>query len=327
MQYHVDLDRTIQHSVGIEKLKKKTVLITGCTGTIGAFLTSTLLRYNETAHAGNLIYAAGRNEEKIEKLFGKREDLVPVHYEMREPLTFDKKSDIIIHAAGNAHPAAFNGDPVGTMIGNVESTYRLLEYGKEHGTERMVYVSSGEVYSDMDAMNVRGCYPISKKAAENLCASYMQQFGLQTIVTRHCHTFGPHISESDNRAHVQFLRKGLEKAPIVLKSAGTQKRSYLYVADAISGILTVLNSGNAGESYDIASAENQTTIAGMAEMIAKACGVSVIREDPDSDEKKDFSPIPEQILDGRKLAELGWHAGYSLEEGINQVVKTLNYHD
>ena len=58
--------------------------------------------------------------------------------------------DYVIHAAGNAHPLAFNSDPVGTIIGNIEGTYNLLEYTKAHGGKRFLFVSSGEVYGNGD---------------------------------------------------------------------------------------------------------------------------------------------------------------------------------
>lgn len=51
-----------------------------------------------------------------------------LQYDMNAPIGFNVHVDYIIHAAGNAHPAAFNGNPVGTTMGNIESTFRLLEY-------------------------------------------------------------------------------------------------------------------------------------------------------------------------------------------------------
>lgn len=111
-------------------------------------------------------------------------------YDMTGPIEFDVPVDYIIHAAGNAHPAAFNGNPVGTIIGNVESAFGLLEYLRKHHGKRLLYVSSGEVYGQgdisldafeeeyvgyVDILSLRSCYPLSKRTTENLCGSYWKQ--------------------------------------------------------------------------------------------------------------------------------------------------------
>jgi nucleoside-diphosphate-sugar epimerase len=79
-------------------------------------------------------------------------------------------------------------------------------------------------------------------------------------------------TDSDSRATAQFFRNALHGENIVLKSAGKQLRSYCYVADCASAVLTVLTSGTSGEAYNIANPENKITIAGLAETIAKAAG-------------------------------------------------------
>ncbi|RHQ38644.1 NAD-dependent epimerase/dehydratase family protein [Ruminococcus sp. AF25-23LB] len=53
------------------------------------------------------------------------------------------------------------------------------------------------------------CYPTSKRAAENLCASYSKQYGMETVVVRPCHTYGPSITPTDNRANVQFISRNV----------------------------------------------------------------------------------------------------------------------
>jgi UDP-glucuronate decarboxylase len=110
-----------------------------------------------------------------------------LQYDMNAPIGFNVHVDYIIHAAGNAHPAAFNGNPVGTTMGNIESTFRLLEYLRLHEGKRLLYVSSGEVYGQgdvsldsfdelysgyLDVLSPRSCYPLSKRMTENLCSSY-----------------------------------------------------------------------------------------------------------------------------------------------------------
>lgn len=333
--YFEDIDRTLRHVVGMEKLFGKSVLITGATGTIGSFVADTLIRFNHQNATKLKIYLAGRDLEKMRMRFEECENIEFLIYDMESPIKFEVSVDYIIHAAGNAHPAAFNGDPVGTIIGNVESTFALLEYLKKHCGKRLLYVSSGEVYGQGDvsisafeeeyagyvnALSPRSCYPLSKRTTENLCVSYWKQYGVETVIVRPCHTYGPCMTTTDNRAHVQFFHNALDGEDILLKSAGRQMRSYNYVADCVSGLLTVLVNGEPGEAYNLANPESRLTIAQLAAKIAKAESKKVVFENPTPIEIANQSPIAKQVLDTQKLEKLGWKPAFSIEEGISHTL-------
>ncbi|MDO4619779.1 MAG: NAD-dependent epimerase/dehydratase family protein [Lachnospiraceae bacterium] len=340
--YCADLSELIRHIPGKEALFGKRILITGATGTIGSCIADALLVMNRDLHAGIRVLLAGRNPEKLQQLFGSfagQEGLLQtLPYDLQEEITWNEDVDYIIHAAGNAHPAAFNTDPVGTITGNVMSTCRLLSYAAEHGAGRLVYVSSGEVYGmgdlsieelpeqymgPLDLSSPRSCYPESKRASENLCASWYHQYGLETISVRPCHTYGPMITPSDNRANAQFFKTAASGHDIVLNSAGTQMRSYNYVCDAASAILTVLASGQAGEAYNIANPASRVTIAGLAEEIAAAAGVRRVFVDPDSVALANRSPIARQVLSTARLEALGWTGAFTLTEGVTHTLQIL----
>jgi nucleoside-diphosphate-sugar epimerase len=338
--YIKDLDAAIEHSVGLEKFKKLKVLITGATGTIGSFITDMLLRYNQVCGAKISVCVAGRNADRLREEFEYWNDVgfKACNYDMTKPISFDMPVDYIIHASGNAHPAAFNGDPVGTIMGNVAGTYNLLEYGRKHGAKRLLYVSSGEIYGQgdlnvdefdeayagyIDTLSPRACYPESKRMVENLCASYNGQYGLETVVVRPCHTYGPYMTLRDNRANVQFIRNVLNDEDIILKSAGTQLRSYNYVADCAAAIVTVLANGKSGEAYNIANPKVRITIAQLAETIAKTAGKKVVFENPTALDLADRSPIKKQVLSTKKIEGLGWKGMFSAETGIEHTLNIL----
>lgn len=337
--YSEDLKAAVNASVEIENLKNKSILITGATGTIGSFIVDMLLEYNKTG-ANITIFAAGRNIERFHQKFGyvKTEKLFYVEYDMQNPFLFDVFVDYIIHAAGNAYPAVFHNDPVGTIIGNVNGTYALLEYAKKHGAKRFCYISSGEIYGQADlkaasfkendsgytdVLSPRSCYPVSKRAAENLCISYTEQHGLETVIVRPCHTYGPGITKGDNRAHAQFFRQALNGEDIVLKSAGTQERSYCYIADCASAIFTCLMKGKSAQAYNSANFTARTTIAGFAKAVADYAGRKVIFADVKEGDLKNQTPIKKQILNVEKLEALGWKGSYSVKKGIEHTMAIL----
>ena len=338
--YIADLDTAIEHSIGIEKLKNRTVLITGATGTIGSFVADTLFRYNQISNAQIKVCVVGRHPEKLKCRFENWNDsnLIALPYDIQSNITFDRQVDYIIHAAGNAHPAAFNEDPVGTIIGNINGTYGLLKYGLAHDCTRLLYVSSGEVYGQgelslndfsedyagyVDGFSPRSCYPQSKRAAENLCFSFTCQYGMETVIARPCHTYGPEITPSDNRASVQFIKNALNREDIVMKSAGSQLRSYNYVADCTSGLLTILINGKSGEAYNVANPAVRITIAQLAEIIAKSAGKKVVYANPTDIDIANRSPIAKQVLSSKKLENLGWRGAFSAEVGIRHTIDIL----
>ena len=282
-------------------------MITGASGLIGSFIADVLLQ------AGSCVFVAGRNKATLNERFPGANVL---QYDLANEIEFDESFDYIIHAAGYGHPAAFREDPVGVLLNSVNGTARMLNYAIAHDVKRFLYISSGEVYGSINSTSFRACYPIGKQAGENLCASYFYKYGLDAVMARLCHTFGPGASEQDNRATAQFFRNAKNKEDIVLKSKGEQRRSYLYVADSVSAILTLLTTGKPGKSYDIASDDSIITIAELAESIAKVAGVKVVFDLPTDIEKQEQTPIKEQVMNGEALAKLGWKIRYNLTEGV-----------
>lgn len=336
--YISDLGTALSSVRDLEKLCGKSVMITGATGLIGSFLVDMLLEYNKNG-ANIDVYALGRSKDRLAARFSGAETdrLHFVEHDVNTAPAFDFSVDYIIHAASNAYPAVFAKDPVGTILSNVFGTEYLLDYAAKHGTQRFLFVSSGEVYGQgnpeitafpedfsgyVDPTEVRSCYPVSKRAAETLCVSYKKQFGLDTVIVRPCHVYGPNTTKTDNRASVQFVSSAIAGNDIVLQSRGTQMRSYCYVADAASALFTVLLCGNGGEAYNIANPNARVTIAGLAEAVAAVTGRKVLFAE-DSAPKDQQTPITYAVLDSAKLSSLGWQGLYPVEKGVENTVKTL----
>lgn len=338
--YVADLRRAARASLNIDALKGASVLITGAGGLIGSFMVDTLVRYNIDTGADIKIYATGRSIERLSERFDGEEYkcVTFVKYDVNEPIDFNYKADYVIHAASNAYPAAFDKDPVGTITGNIIGTKSLLDYCRTVSARRFLFISSGEVYGQAEStvesfdedysgyvnpVNPRSCYPASKRAAENMCVAYTKQYGVDTVIVRPCHTYGASATGNDNRANVQFVNNALRGEDIVMKSAGTQMRSYAYVADSVSAILSVLVNGDTGAAYNIANPDVTVTIAGFAQCVADNAGTKLIFANPDETAIAQRSPVTRQVLDTSKLQALGWKGSYSLEEGVKNTLEIL----
>lgn len=323
-------------------LKEKSILVTGASGLIGSCLIDVLMKVNELYNEENInVMALGRNEIEAKERFAKYDGnkyFSFIKQDVIEEINLDEKSDFIIHAASSAHPIAYAKEPVNTVLGNIIGVNNLLKYAVKNKTQRLLFISSGEIYGQGDEniknfeeeyrgyinnMNVRAGYPISKQAAENLCVAYSEQYNIETVVVRPCHIYGPTLTAKDSRAFAQFLRNGIEGKDIVLKSKGEQLRSYCYVIDCAIGILYALVKGENKNAYNIANSNSNVRINELANTIANVCNVNVVYDIPDEIEKKGYNPVTQSVLDSKKIGFLGWEPQYDIHRGIQDTVKIL----
>lgn len=336
-KYISALSGVISTNLDYTKFNNKSILITGATGLIGKALVDYILLIGDKMNLNLKVYAASRSEESFNARFLKRENLFYYNYDIEKPLDNAMHFDFIIHAASNADPKMFVKDPVGTMTSNFTGTYNLLEYAKNNNAERVLFVSSGEVYGQWDGAceafsedysgyvnftEARGCYPTGKRAAENLLVCYKEQYGVDGVIVRPSHTFGPTQLKRDSRAMSEFFTLASEGKDIVLKSLGLPVRSYTCVFDSVSGIVTALLNGESGQAYNIANKESIVSIAQLAEHIAACAGKKVIFDIPEGG-TKGGSSIVRGVLDGSKLESIGWVPVYDIKKGVKITLEIM----
>lgn len=338
--YIDDLETAIEMIVGVERLFNKSVLITGASGLIGSFLVDTLLMCNRKHHAEITIYAVSRNSEQLKKRFNTYNDyhIVFLNHDVNNAVDFDIKPDFVIYAAGNSYPKLFMEAPTETLLNSVIGTKNYLEFACKQKTSRFLFVSSGEVYGQydgvtqaydekysgyIDTMNPRSCYPIGKRAAESLCVSFSKQYGISTVIARLCHTYGANITPNDNRANAQFLINAAMGHDIVMNSSGSQLRSYCYLADSISAILSVLINGENIQAYNIANPDSVITIADFAKIAAECSNCKVVFRNPDDKQIAQLSPLSRQVLKTEKLMKLGWIGRFDARKGIEHTINIM----
>ncbi len=335
-----DLENALKETVNLEKLFHRSILITGATGLIGSFITDMLLYANREWDAGIRVCALARDEKRLKDRFVSSVKMEQFQWAVQDVTALTELpvyADYMIHAAGDGYPSAFREHPVETMTPALFGTYGLLQFCRKSKVEKFLYVSSGEVYGNisgcgyaltendngiLDNLAVRSCYPMAKRCAETLCISFAAQYGVPVVIARPSHIYGACTSASDNRATAQFLRNVVNGESIRLNSAGKQMRSYTYVADCASGLLTVLLNGISGEAYNVAKADTKITIAEFAHILSSLAGTDCIVKEPTEKEMREQTPVEYAVLDPAKLEQIGWKGKYDIYNGIKSMLDT-----
>lgn len=336
MTYKEDILKATKIELPWSNLRGCNILVTGATGLIGSCLVEVLM---ERPQRDYNVYAMGRNSERMNRLFERYNSVDGFHTligDVTEPLPIEKNFHYIIHAASGAAPVEFFKRPVEVMKANILGVANMMEYGIKHKMQRFLYVSSGEVYGEgdgrvfsedysgyVDCTSPRSCYPSSKRAAETLCASYAAEYGVDVVIARPCHTYGPNFTENDNRVYAQFIRNVLNGEDIVMKSTGEQFRSWCYVVDCVSALLYILLKGENGQAYNIADTGSNITIRELAEIVASIGEKSVVFDIPDREEKKGYNPVSRSVYSVDKLKKLGWVVKGTMEEKMRSTISKI----
>lgn len=327
-----------------ERLNNKSILVSGATGLLGSFLVDVLMEKNVADGLNCMVYALGRSEEKARVRFSRYTDdtsFIFIPYDIKKPFNRSDLGtiDFVLHLASNTHPVQYATDPIGTITTNIIGLQNMLEFAVTHKSSRFAFASSVEVYGEnrgdvelfdesycgyLNSNTLRAGYPESKRCGEALCQAYRSQKGLDVVIPRFARSYGPTMLMNDTKAISQFIKNGVQRENIVLKSEGTQLYSYQYMADSIAGLLTVLLLGQSGEAYNIAEKSSDITLKELASIIAEISGKKVVFELPNSLERTGYSTATKARMDGKKLADLGWVPQYSIESGIKRTIHILS---
>ena len=205
---------------------------------------------------------------------------------------------------------------------DVYGTFNLLEAAKKFGIKKFLYVSTDEVYGSIndgsfketDNLNPRNPYSASKAAADLLCQSYFETYGLPILITRSSNNYGPfQHPEKFNPKTIIYALLG-KKIPVYGK--GENIRDWLYVEDNCEAIDVVLQKGKIGEIYNIAGKQelqNIVIVKTILKLLNKDEGlIEFVKDRPGHDLR--------YSLDISKIEKLGWKPKVKFEEGIKKTV-------
>lgn len=345
--WNADIDLCLEQLGDLDTLKGKKILVTGATGLICSAVIFIIARYNDNlmASGGDVsdkiqVLAACRNKEKLDNMFGRYTesgDVVFVPYDATKKPEFDFGAEYIIHGASNAHPSKIMSEPVETMMSNFMGLKWLFDYAAEKGTKRILYISSSEVYGQktspepfkeeeygfIDLLNPRNSYPVGKRAAETLAASYFAEHEVEAVIVRPGHIYGPTSSIDDSRISSDFAYKAARGEDLVMKSAGSQIRSYCYVLDCASAMLRIMLTGENITAYNISNPNSIISIRQMAELYAEAGGVQLLSGEATAAEKKSYNTMDNSSLNSARLEGLGWTGQFDARTGLTHTVNII----
>lgn len=340
-QWIEDIDTVIKILPELDEMAGKSILITGAAGLICSSVVDVLFRYNDTHENKIQILAAGRWGKEMSVRFGEqidRPDFTFVTYDASKTENkIDVKADYIIHGASNASPDMIVKEPVETMLSNFLGMKYLLDYARDAGTKRILYISSSEVYGAkdgnepykegeygyIDLLKSRNSYSIGKCAAETMCVSYADEYGVESVIVRPGHIYGPTASPHDVRVGSAWAYAVAKGENLVMKSDGSQIRSYVYSLDCASAMLKVLLAGENCHAYNISNPESIITIKELGELLSKAGDVEMKMELPTEAERKGFNPMSNSSLEAKSLLDLGWKGCFDAETGLKHTVEIL----
>lgn len=338
--YVEDLTKALKLIPFLKEISGKSILITGSTGLICSAVIDLVMCCNDTFDSKITVIAAGRSREKFEARFCRYVQspyLKFMKYDATNSNEFDLKADYVIHGASNAFPKLMQSNPVETMLANIFGIKELLDYAVREKVINTVFISSSEVYGRketaepfsegdygfLDLLNSRSSYPSSKRAAETLCISYSSEYDVHVNIVRPGHIYGPTASKSDNRVSSQFAFDAAQGKDLVLKSSGSQIRSYCYMLDCATAILTVLLKGKSGEAYNISNPDSIMSIREISQLFADCAGTSLQFEMPSETEKAAFNPMDNSSLKSDKLTDLGWNGCFDGKTGAEHTIKII----
>lgn len=340
-----DLEEIYCRNIPWKQLENKTVLITGAYGMLASYIVFMLIYLNENKGMHINIIAVGRKKEKFLKRFGELEkfDYLKIYIsDLNEKLAIQEDIDYIIHAASLASPQYYGTCPIEVLKPNIIGNFHLLELAAQKSIKGYLLFSTGDIYGIvkgvdkisendygfMDTLDIHNCYSESKRMAETMCKAWFIEKSVPIKIARIWHTYAPTMDiESDPRVFSSFVKNLISGENIVMKSDGSAKRSFCYIADAIAGYFLILLCGNSGEAYNVCNPKEFYSIADLAYILSglyPEANTNVIKMERDKSDAYIENSVANYIPpDSSKLEALGWKPKYDVVAGFKRVIEGI----
>jgi len=263
--------RGSKNKIFLEKIKGKTVFVTGGSGFIGKHLVRLLNEYCD------VIVLSRKTKIKGQKTA--MADITDNKALLNSVKKFD--FDLVFHVAGNTVTPHRTNDLDHFSI-NAIGTKNILELCQKKEVNQIIYSSSMEVYGNPLYFPVDETHPkipvsyygLSKLMGEHYCHEYFKQYGICSTILRYSYVYGPGLP--DYRAIPLFIMKAFANEPLHLHNKGTTSTDYVFVKDvSMANILAASNEKAKNQVLNIGSG-NETSIEELANSIIKIIGSGTI---------------------------------------------------
>ena len=251
---------------------KKTVLVTGGAGFIGSALIRHVISHTEykvinidkLTYSGNL--ESLKSIELNQKYFFEKIDICDEN--SIKTLLLKNKPDALIHLAAESHVDRSIDGPADFVQTNIVGTFTLLEQAKHYWQSlkgikkenfRFLHVSTDEVYGDLDQTddlftedtpyNPSSPYSASKASSDHLVRAWNRTYNFPVLITNCSNNYGPYQFPEKLIPHM--ILTALDGKSLPVYGDGRQIRDWLYVNDHVRALMTVLENGSIGETYNI----------------------------------------------------------------------------
>lgn len=335
-----DLDHILTQTAGLwEELRGKNIFITGGTGFFGCWLLESFAWANEKLRLNASALVLTRNYNAFKRKAPHLTANPAIQFQIGDVRNFNfpkRKFSHLIHAAATSAAATFKNKegPLIKFDTIVRGTRHTLNFAVQCQAKKFLFTSSGAIYGQPpsgmthipedycgapDPADSNSAWGESKRAAEFLCAFYSKEYGFETKIAR-CFTFvGPYLPLDIHYAIGNFIQDRLNRKSITVKGDGSPYRSYLYAADLIIWLWTILFRGESCRPYNIGS-EKAIDIYSLAKIVAK---ISKPELEVKVMQKRESNKPVERYLPLTKRAsnELGLKQIVSLEESIRRTIE------
>jgi len=261
----------------MSKIDVKFALVTGGAGFIGSHLVDRLVLEGWSVRIVDN-FSSGRMENVEHHRGNRRVEIL--RGDLKSPKEAEeavKGVDVVFHYAANPEVRLSATNPDVHFNENVVATFNLLEAMRKNDVEQLVFASSSSVYGEPENIPVSEDAPIkpvsvygaSKAACENLIHAYCNLYGLKAVVLRYANVVGPRLRHGIIYDFVVKLYKNPKQLEIL--GDGTQKRSYIYIDDAVEATMIAYNAaaGKRFEAFNVGN-EDYITVKEVADIVVDA---------------------------------------------------------
>jgi dTDP-glucose 4,6-dehydratase len=317
-----------------EELRGGKLFITGGTGFFGAWLLESFAWANRALELNSSATVLTRDPGAFLRKAPHFASEPAIKFHEGDVRTFSFPSgqfSHVIHGATESSAVPGHQSPLLMLDTIVAGTRRCLDFAAACGARKLLLTSSGAVYgkqpSDVthvsedfrggpDPLHPGSSYGEGKRVAELQCVLMGRAHELEVKIAR-CFAFvGPYMKLDAHFAIGNFIRDQLNGGPIVVSGSGAPFRSYLYAADLMIWLWTILFRGAPGRAYNVGS-ENAISISELAKQVARAL-------EPRVEVEIRGNPVPGSLAEryvpstARARAELGLLETVSICDAIRK---------